>query len=423
MFEKNDKFAKRVIAGVVSAVLLVGVFVLGYVVRDLRIPETLREVEFVLRNIDENYVGEFDVNAFIKAGLRGSLDAYSTYYTTDDMTVVEENKAGLSKGSLGFTVSSKDMTVRTVYGNSPAERAGLTEGGTVVGITHGGAYYPVDNATVFEDVYYGIEKGVSIILHVKYGEETEQFTMQKEDFIQSYVWYQDSEECFTQTIGQDGEWQLLKRQKPLKTSIKPGFAYIKLLRFNGDADKQLVLALNKAKQKGITNLVLDLRENGGGYMDILCEISGHLIPAKNSAPICVVEYKSGDTHEFKSGKNYYDGYGFTSIKVLCDSGTASASEVLIGAMLDYDAHANKNIVEVIVTKDGDAQTTYGKGIMQTTYTNKQTGSAVKLTSALLSWPISGIKIHGVGISPSTDKRVTAVEAVNGADAELIYAMG
>ena len=90
---------------------------------------------------------------------------------------------------------------------------------------------------------------------------------------------------------------------------------------------------------------------------------------------------------------------------MCDEGTASAAEALIGAILDYDS---ENIVSVVVsssTLNGETvYKTYGKGIMQTTYANLD-GSAVKLTTAGIFWPVSNVTIHDVGITTNVSSKV------------------
>ena len=82
-------------------------------------------------------------------------------------------------------------------------------------------------------------------------------------------------------------------------------------------------------------------------------------------------------------------------------------------MLDYDKSSGKNAVTVILSPsaskiDGVAVTeykTYGKGIMQTTYTNVLTGEAFKLTTAVIRWPVSDICIHGVGVTSALNQKL------------------
>jgi len=215
----------------------------------------------------------------------------------------------------------------------------------------------------------------------------------------------------------DGAWVLEKSKNPPKTQINEGFAYIRLSSFNGNAYEQIKAALGKMNERGITKLVLDLRNNGGGYMSVLTDIAGLLIPGGTKQAVSVVRYKNGSTESYETSSNSYSDYGFTGIAVLANKNTASASEALIGAMLDYDASNGKNIVKVVVAGEDGVAKTYGKGIMQTTYEFKETGSAIKLTTAEIFWPVSGKSIHGKGITTATDGRVIA--AADGSDLVML----
>ena len=111
-----------------------------------------------------------------------------------------------------------------------------------------------------------------------------------------------------------------------------------------------------------------------------------------------------------------------------DDGTASASEALIGAMLDYD---KEGIVNVVLSgykdKSGEiVYRTYGKGIMQTTYENPTTGEAIRLTTAKIYWPTSDITIHGEGVTKGIERysaRVFTPTIETGTDYEFNCAIG
>jgi carboxyl-terminal processing protease len=193
-------------------------------------------------------------------------------------------------------------------------------------------------------------------------------------------------------------------------------AYIKYSAFSGTksgldgSNGQLTDALNIFKEKNKSKLILDLRGNGGGYMSILCQVASNFINVEDgkTALVAVAVDKNGNKENFVSKKSVYNSYGFEKIVVMCDEGTASASEALIGAMLDYDVN---NIVSVVVSSSTlNGQTvykSYGKGIMQSTFTNGITGEAVKLTTAQIYWPVYGTTIHGVGLTPKLDNRILA----------------
>ena len=109
--------------------------------------------------------------------------------------------------------------------------------------------------------------------------------------------------------------------------------------------------------------------------------------------------KSGNVERYRAnGNRFYDYFTKNSrICVLADGSTASASECLLGCMLDYGAISYKDIC---LSMRGGVAKTYGKGIMQTTYQlSLFERDAVKLTTAKIYWPISGNCIHERGILP------------------------
>ena len=423
MNDNVKKTLKRILCGSAAVMAVAGAFVLGYFTKVWNTPHAMREIEFVLNTIYKNYDGEFSETEFIENAVYGSLDPYCAYYAPADYDNVLLQREGINRGRLGISFSGVTNRISVVSGNSPAERAGITVGGRVVGVKllSEEEYTEVSDYAGFSAFTEIIEKDVPINLKILYGEEFSEFTVSKGDFVEAYVWYADSEESYNMSLDGD-EWKAVKREKTVKEGVREGYAYIKLSSFNAAAATQLKIALSIMKGKGITKLVLDLRGNGGGYMNVLEDVAGLLTPGRGKRTVAVAKYKSGGTYEFfTSGKEYAD-YNFTKIAVLCNAGTASASEALIGAVLDYDAFENKNIAEVYVSKYTEGvYRTYGKGIMQTTFTSGS-GSAVKLTTAHIYWPKSNTLIHGQGITPDTDERVHGVDPVTGEDAELLAAM-
>lgn len=421
----KEKLENRIIS-IIAVVLMVGAaFTLGFFAKGWTMSDTVRELENVLELIEENYVGEFDREEFIAAAVSGSLDKYSTYYSPVKYEEVELSKDGISQGKMGigFAVSSSGIIVYSVEGNSPAERAGITVGGKVVSVKRVGEqeFIDIKDYDDWSAFYNTLKKDEQVVVKILY-ETEETFTLAKENYNVSYVWYQDSTGGYNFTFDVDRkEWKLVQREKPLKTHVNEGFAYVKLSGFSGNACAQLILALGKMKENGNDKLILDLRSNGGGYMDVLEDIAGHLIPGKDKQCVSKAVYKNGDEEGFYTSKNYYDGYGYKKITVLANSGTASASEALIGAILDYDEAEDKNIASVIVEKTQKGSTTYGKGIMQTTY-SFPSGSALKITTANICWPLSNVCVHDVGITPELDDRVSAVEMLAGEDSMLLAAM-
>ena len=134
--------------------------------------------------------------------------------------------------------------------------------------------------------------------------------------------------------------------------------------------------------------------------------------------VAVAEYQTKKEKFAADGNYFYDYFSEDSrICVLADSMTASASECLIGSMIDYGAIAYADIC--LSYRNGVAKT-YGKGIMQTTYPYLLTGDALRLTTAKIVWPKSGRCIHGIGVLP-TDGAITVEENYVG-DVEIADAV-
>ena len=197
-------------------------------------------------------------------------------------------------------------------------------------------------------------------------------------------------------------------------------AYIRLTQFNGGAAEEFKQTMSLFKRQGKKNLVLDLRGNGGGFLEIMQTIASYF--CKNTTAkkpvVAVAEYQNKKEKFTADGNYFYDYFAEDSrICVLADFRTASASECLIGCMMDYGTITYGDIA--LSYRNGVAKT-YGKGIMQTTYSYLLTGDAVRLTTAKIVWPKSGHCIHGVGVLPS-DGAITVEENVFG-DTEITSAV-
>ena len=163
---------------------------------------------------------------------------------------------------------------------------------------------------------------------------------------------------------------------------------------------QFNYAMKHFAQTNKKNLILDLRNNGGGFLSILTSIVSHFISDNNTSTpiISYAENKEGNKMaEYFSQPTKKSKYNFENIIVLVNSGSASASEALVGAMLDYD---RENVLKVVVEGNNGVYSSYGKGIMQDTIVAKNNRQALKLTTAKIFWPLSGISIHKIGINKS-----------------------
>lgn len=407
--ERADRTALRIlcVALAVLFVLLAGAggFFIWYYTRDPA-ERTLSWVKSMVRKhyyqeIPEELLDAAEMeDIFGGDGKEGLLDRYSAYYTAEELKAQLETQAGHQTGTgLSFLQSSDGLQIYRVAGNSPAEHCGLTAGLYLLG-------YGEDESadTVYTDfntfsTFVGAQADEEIF-YLRAGEEPadegEVYAVCKAAYTQSYVFYDDAEESYRYT-GDRTEGLGISDSE--LTFLPADAAYIRIDSFAGDAARQLRGLLEVFASKGKTGLILDLRNNGGGQLDVLAEIASMLCKnAEGSFPVVNIEYRSGAESYSAARSDYYEYFtAETEITVLANYNTASASEALIGAMLDYGSIGYEDIF--LAEIDGTAHT-YGKGIMQTTYTNLLTGEGIKLTTAAICWPVSGNCIQDRGILPA-----------------------
>ena len=397
---KNKKVWKRITA----VLLAVGLFFAGYAASALQYDPQMRTLMKIKNKIQGQYYEEVTDEEFYRVLFNAVnydlLDPYSQYLTKEEYQAMLTEATGEWSG-LGLTLGAEDengLPIRRVSGNSPAERVGMTEGGYVSG-------YGLDKDSLSRDFGGFFEfvderaKGENFFIEFTFDSEKSVLAIAKEAFIENYVFYRTRDTGYAFTGNTATEFTETGNGLAV---LDADTAYVRLTQFNGNAVQEFRRAMTQFKTDGKSNLVLDLRENGGGYMDILQEIASYF--CKNTTEkkpvIAVAEYRRGQRETFRAQGNYYYEY-FTEqsrITVIADEMTASASECLIGSMVDYGAVALKDIC--VIERDGVAKT-YGKGIMQTTYPfSLGDTDAIKLTTARILWPTSDTCIHGTGVTPA-----------------------
>lgn len=421
----NDKKKKTLkIIGVSAAaiVVAVGCFFGGYFTYASKLDSGLRSLLWVKDTIQREYEYEVTDEAFYAAALNGVndiLDPYSEYMSADEYAQSLDSAAGNRTGiGLQFSVTDADgnsrLLISRVTGNSPAYRAGIREGHFVTGCGDNEA--DIVDVTVYAELTAFLEtKSVdeAFYLRLKKSEDGSEYTakVQKTYFAENYVTYRSADTAY---VFSGNTATTLTASGDVLSFLQADTAYIRLTQFNGNAASQFGQAMSVFKQEGKKNLILDLRGNGGGFMSILEKIASYF--CKNgqggNPVIATAEYGNGMKTDFKASENsYYDYFSAESkICVLADDSTASASECLIGCMVDYGALKTENVYlcERVVQKEENGvltttveAKTYGKGIMQTTFTRNAVSKkteAIKLTTARILWPVSGKCIHGIGVT-------------------------
>lgn len=402
---KGGKYLKLCIALGVVAALLSG-FLIGWFGYSATIDPRLLNLGSMVDMVADNYykeVGKDDLYDRMYDALE--LDIFCTHYTPAEYVTLLREGEGYNAG-FGLSVSNLDEKARifSVVGNSPAERSGLAAGMYV--LKYGGDENSLAAGTREEFLTFvrGTDSCTLLCGYEEDGSDARLYSIVREEYAASYCLYRDSAGSFRFR----GEDRLVLAETGAGLSLLDAdTAYIRLDGFDGNADREFLLCLEKMKERGRENLILDLRSDGGGYMSILTQIASHLLKEGNGDSPLVTVARFRDGHEVRysaDGNDFYEYFTDSSkIRVLADEFTASASECLIGAMIDY---GTISYADVFLRKEGGIAHSYGKGVMQSAFRTSD-GNAMRLTVAEIFWP-KGRSIHGTGVTE--EDGCTAIEA-------------
>ncbi len=317
----------------------------------------------VLERVKRDYVNPVNDHQLLQAAVRGmvaSLDPYSAYLDGDDYDEIKISSSGQYSG-VGIEVSMEDDQVVVIapFEDSPAARAGIRSGDIIVTIDG----VPVNTATLDDTI--GRMRGAEGT-QVKIG-------IMREGNLEPIV--------FT-----------LKRSKVELHSVKaqllePGYGYTRISQFTEATGNELTAALkdlrkhNNAPLKG---LVLDMRDNPGGVLEAAVAVADAFL---DSGVIVTAKGRTPDS-KFEMDATPGDALNGAPIIVLVNGGSASAAEIVAGALKDQ--HRAKLM----------GRTTFGKGSVQTIMPLSD-DRAIKLTTSLYYTP-SGASINHRGIDPDIE---------------------
>ncbi len=401
------KAPPRVRSCIIAVCIAMGSFLGGVLTRELMLDPDLRSLIKLKEHIQKYYYEEVTddefYNVLFESVNENLLDDYSWYMGKESFQQSKTESTGAQEG-LGIVFRTESptgeaqMLVSRVCGNSPAESAGVVAGDYVIGFGRTEKEMTESNVfSAFAAFLQEFSANETFFIRLRSGENGKERTvcLSKQTYVENYVFYRTNTVSYHFTG--DDALELTARGQPL-VSLDNDTAYIRLVKFNGAAAEEFAKAMLEFKKDGKKNLVLDLRGNGGGYLDIMQKIGAYFCKdsSKSKPVVAIADYGEKQTQFRASGNVYKDYFSNDSrICVLADSDSASASECLIGCMVDYGAVEYDDIC--LAERSGIAKT-YGKGIMQTTYPLGLTGDAVKLTTAKIVWPISKKCIHGVGVT-------------------------
>ncbi len=418
---------KKKIRASLAIVMTVLSFLIGVLSCWLWIGPEFRALIQTKKYIDNFYYEEVDDSQFFgviyDAINKEILDDYSYYMTADELAEYTSNGEGKRSG-IGLVFSTQDadggaqMQIIRVCGNSPAENAGLRAGEYIVGF--GADPSSIVDSTVFQEfadflaLYKASETFYLKIQSAGENGETRIMPMTKEAYVENYVFYRTAATAYRF----EGKNALTMVQKgDALPCLDAQTAYIRLAEFNGAAADEFKKAMRQFRADGMKNLVLDLRGNGGGYVNIMQEIAAYFCKDTKAKKPKVVVADYGDYQQgYRASGNYYWDYfeEDSRICILADRETASASECLIGSMIDYGAVSYGDIC--LTERSGEIKT-FGKGIMQTTIPLVFDGGAVKLTTAVIRWPVSNHCIHGRGVLP--EDGALSIAEIGDYEAEIV----
>ncbi len=310
-----------------------------------------------MRFIERQYVDEVDRARLMDGAISGMVraldDPHSAYLDPATYKKLKEHSEG-TFGGIGVVMGFDEGEVRvvSVMEGTPGAAAGLKAGDRITGVD-GEPTKEMEPELVAASIRG--EAGTNVVLTIaRAGEAERDYTITR-DHIR------------------------VKTAAGRMVEGENGIGYIRIVQFSENTGKEFRDALDTLRSSGMKGLVLDLRANPGGLLTSCVEIAKELVP---KGPIVSVVQRDGTREEYASELSAVP----FPIVVLIDGNSASASEILAGALRDRDA------AELV------GATSYGKGSVQVIMPIPGQEDAVKLTIAKYYTP-SGVSIQGKGITP------------------------
>ena len=322
----------------------------------------INKINTVESCLDSMYLYDYDKNELTESAISGFVEAldepYTHYYTREEfasyMEALSEEYTGI-----GVVVSVNDdneIEVVSTFEKSPAYNAGILPNDVLL---------KVDG-----EAYTGSQLNEAVA-HIKSGKAGESVTI---------TIRRGSEEMDIEVVRDDIELDSVSGEM-----LDDGIGLVRISGFNTAMEKggrdtyvEFKETVERLQGEGMKKMIIDLRDNPGGELTVVCNIADMLLP---EGDITYIEYKDGERQTYSSDA---DALGIP-MAVLINGNSASASEVLTGALKDY------SVAEIIGT------TSYGKGIVQQVMSFAD-GSGLSLTVARYFTP-AGVCIHDIGIKP------------------------
>lgn len=337
--------------------------------------ETNKKLESIEELIDDYFYFEDDDQAKQDGIIRGYMesldDPYSVYYNAEEYASFMEDTEGEYVGvgvQVSQNIETKVLTITKVF-DGPAKTAGIMSEDVITKVN--GEDISGQEIDAVVDKIRG-EEGTEVTITVYRSSESKEmdFTMPRQKVENPTV-----------------EYKMLDEK----------IGYVQVSSFYEVTGVQFIEAVNALQAEGMEGLIVDLRDNGGGLLDIAVTMLDYMLP---EGKIVYTEDKDGNVISEFSSTN--DEQFTKPLAILVNGYSASASEIFAGAVKDYG-------IGTII-----GETTYGKGIVQRMFPLDD-GSAIKLTIAKYFTPL-GNDIHQVGVVPDEEVELD-IEAYRESDGE------
>lgn len=336
-----------------SVVLISGMYI-GYKLSRDRIGakffknEQLSPIDEIMGLVNKDYVDPINMDTFQLKSIHkilGNLDPHSVYITPEEVQDFNETISGNYLGlGLDYQMSQDTAIVLNMFPDGPSAKAGLQKGDRLIAVNNSISLVGKNYTT---DTLHHIFKSI------------------KDSKIEVTVLRNNQKKAFT-----------IKKALVPKPSVVASYmlnsntGYIKITHFSETTYPEFMIALDKLKKTGLQQLVLDLRGNGGGIMQQAIDIVDEFLPDDK-----LVVYTQGSKRGRVDYKCKRDGlFEKGKIALLVDEESASASEIIAGALQDWD---RATII---------GRRTFGKGLVQEQY-NLSNGGALRLTIARYYTPL------------------------------------
>ena len=343
--KKNNRFMPILMAISVVVGILIGTFYANHFSGNrLNIINTSgNKLNNLLHIIDDQYVDTVNVNDLVEKAMPqilSELDPHSVYISAKDMQIANDDLKGSFSGvGIEFIIRQDTLHVQNVIKNGPAERAGVIAGDMIV---------KVDDKN-FTGKTLTNEEAMHKLKGPKDTKVKLGILRNKEKTIRNFV--------------------VTRGDIPTKSvtaayMLNDNTGYIRIKNFGENTYPELLIALAQLSQKGFENLTIDLRGNTGGYLESAVQIANEFLP--KGQLIVYTQGRRSPRQEFRSdGRGSYQQI---PLVVLIDEGSASASEILAGAIQDND---RGTII---------GRRSFGKGLVQKPMAFND-GSMIRLTIA------------------------------------------